>query len=124
MNLDYNTYMKILILEDEPISMKKLSNDLKSYGHETLEASDGIEALNSYYNNKDIDLVITDLAMPFGKGEDFIREIKALKPTMPIVVISGTVDKEILNKLKIFKCTDILVKPHDKDRLKLILDSL
>ena len=104
--------------------MKRLSNDLKSYGHKTLEASDSIEALNIYYNNKDIDLVITDLAMPFGKGEDFIRDIKALKPTMPIVLISGTVNKDILNKLKRFKCTDILVKPHDKNRLKLILDSL
>lgn len=116
--------MKILLLEDEPVSMKKLSNDLKSYGHETLEASDGIEALNIYYNNEDVDLVITDLAMPFGKGEDFIRDIKALNPKIPIVVISGTVSEEILKKLKKFKCKDILVKPHDKERLKLILDSL
>jgi len=116
--------MQILVLEDEPVSMKKLSNDLKGFGHNVLEASDGIEALNIYYNNDDIDLIITDLEMPHGGGEDFIRDINALNPKIPFIVISGTVDKKVLNKLKKFNCKDILVKPHDKERLKSILDSL
>jgi CheY-like chemotaxis protein len=47
--------------------MKKLSNDLKGFGHNILEASEGLGALNIYYNNDDIDLIITDLAMPHDK---------------------------------------------------------
>ena len=58
--------MQILVIEEEPVSMKKLSNGLQAFGHSFLEASDGIKALNIYYNNDDIDLIITDLAMLHG----------------------------------------------------------
>ena len=76
--------------------MKKLSNGLQAFGHSFLEASDGIEALNVYYNNDDIDLIITDLAMLHGSWEDFIRDINALNPKIHFIVISGIVDKERL----------------------------
>jgi len=117
--------MKILVLEDDPVSLKKISHDLINFGHEVLEAADSVEALNLYYDNSnDVELVITDLEMPFGSGEDFVANIRTLQPKLPIIVISGTVNKSSILKLKKHKIKDILVKPHDKNRLKSLIDAL
>ena len=116
--------MKILVLEDDPVSMKKLSHDLAGFGHDVLEAADSVEALNLYYDNSDIDLIVTDLAMPFGSGEDFIRDMKSLNPKIPVIVVSGTVSKKSLASLKKYKIKGILVKPHNKERLKDLIDAL
>lgn len=117
--------MKILILEDEPVSMKKLTMDLESFGHEVVAVTDSMEAIGAYYEHTDLGLIITDLAMPHGSGEDFIKDIRSVNKKIPVIVISGTIDnKMILIKLKQLNCKDILVKPHDKKRLKSIIDSL
>lgn len=116
--------MKVLILEDDPVSLQKLKMDVESFGHGTLEAADSVVALNLFYENRDTDVIITDLELPFGSGEDFIQNIRSLDRRIPIIVVSGTISRAVLQKIKNFKCKDIMVKPHDKARLKEILDSI
>lgn len=116
--------MNILILEDEPVSLKKLTHDLESLNHTVVGVTSSLDALEVYAKNQNFDLIITDLAMPFPSGTEFIKDVRKLDPKIPIIVISGTIDKKALDTIKHYKCTDILVKPHDKVRLKVVLDSL
>lgn len=116
--------MKILVLEDDPVSLKALSSDLIKFGHEVLASKNSVEAFGLLSKNMDLDLVITDLHLPYDSGVDFIKDVRSINAKIPIVVISGTIDKSKLLQMKKYKCLDYLVKPHDKNRLESILNSV
>jgi two-component system response regulator len=116
--------MNILILDDEAVSLKKLYSDLKNLGHRVLPASNTIEGLEIFTGKNNLDLVITDLRMPMGSGEDFVRDIRKLNQKIPVIVVTGTINKEVLETVKKLKCMDILVKPYDLSRLKIQLEKL
>ena len=65
--------LKILVVDDES-RMRKLVNDfLSRQGYEVLEAADGEEALDIYYQEKDIALIILDVMMPKINGWDVCK---------------------------------------------------
>ncbi len=114
--------LNILIVEDDPVSMKRLSSDLNKFGHTPYEAKDSIEALGIYTKDFNMDMVITDLQLPHSNGSELIRSIRKMSLDIPIIVISGTIDGEVLGLIKKLNCADILVKPYDKKRLKAIIE--
>jgi CheY-like chemotaxis protein len=68
--------MKILIVEDNPISATVLEHTLDKHGYETLTAHDGEEALGHLESHPEIELIITDLLMPNTDGVELVRRIK------------------------------------------------
>lgn len=78
---------KILIIEDEKTLSDSLSYALKKEGFETLIASDGESALESF-RKKNPDLVMLDLMLPKKSGEDLCREIRK-DSDVPILVLSA-----------------------------------
>ena len=54
----------ILVVDDESRMRKLVKDFLSREGYKVLEAGDGIEAMDIFYENKDIDLVILDVMMP------------------------------------------------------------
>ncbi len=79
---------KVLIVEDEETTRHLLINLLQKAGHETLWASDGAMALGLMRENE-VDLVVTDLAMPRINGLRMIREIRNTGDSIPIIAVSG-----------------------------------
>ena len=59
---------KILIADDEPLIRKLVKDFLTKNGHEVLEAANGEEAMDLFYADKDIDLIILDVMMPKMSG--------------------------------------------------------
>lgn len=110
--------MNILILEDEPVSLKKLYTDLKNLGHRVFPASNSVEGLEVFTGSNNLDLVITDLQMPMGSGEDFVKDIRRLNQKIPVIIITGTINKSVLTAVKKLKCIDVMVKPYDISRLE------
>ena len=84
--------LKILVVDDES-RMRKLVNDfLSRQGYEVLEAADGEEALDIYYQEKDIALIILDVMMPKINGWDVCKEIRETSK-IPIIMLTAKGDE-------------------------------
>jgi len=80
--------LKILVVDDES-RMRKLVHDfLAKAGYRILEAEDGAEALDIFWANKDIALVILDVMMPKINGYEVLKEIRAYSK-VPVVMLTA-----------------------------------
>ena len=79
---------RILIVDDDEMDRLMERSILDGLGHTLLFASDGDVAL-SVYQKEDVDLVITDLAMPELNGLRLIQEILEFDPRARIIAVSG-----------------------------------
>ena len=80
--------LKILMVDDES-RMRKLVNDfLSKKGYEVIEAADGEEAVERFYIEKDIALIILDIMMPKMDGWQVCREIMK-ESKVPIVMLTA-----------------------------------
>ena len=71
--------LKILIVDDESRMRKLVKDFLERDGFTVLEAGDGLEAMDVFYDNKDIALLILDVMMPKMDGWQVCREVVAVK---------------------------------------------
>lgn len=62
---------------------------LHHLGHRVCEAEGGAEALKLLATDPAIDMVVTDYKMPHMDGADLVQRIRALRPELPILMISG-----------------------------------
>lgn len=80
--------IKILVVDDE-VRMRKLVKDfLVRQGYAVIEAGDGVEAMDIFYNEKDIALVILDVMMPKMDGWEVLREIREHSDT-PVIMLTA-----------------------------------
>ena len=80
--------LKILIADDES-RMRKLVHDfLSKSGYEVLEAADGEEALDLFYEKKDISLMILDVMMPKLTGIEVCKEVRE-HSDIPIIMLTA-----------------------------------
>jgi two-component system cell cycle sensor histidine kinase/response regulator CckA len=80
----------VLVVEDELTVRTTAARALKEAGYAVHEASDGQEALDILEQRSGhTDLVITDLGMPVMDGHELARRLRATRPDLPILFISG-----------------------------------
>ena len=91
---------RILVVDDEERMRKLIGDFLKKEGYEVTEAADGEEALDTFYSNGDIDLIILDVMMPKIDGYGVLKEIRE---TSQIPVIMLTAKDEEADELKGFE---------------------
>lgn len=81
--------LRVLAVDDDPLILMNTASLLEDLGHEVIEAHSGSDALAKFRARNDIDLVITDQAMPKMTGTDLITTIFELRPKMPAIIASG-----------------------------------
>jgi DNA-binding response OmpR family regulator len=79
---------KILIADDEPRLRKLVSDYLSREGYLVVEAENGEEALDAFYRDSNIDMMILDVMMPKADGLQVCREIRETS-TLPIVMLTA-----------------------------------
>lgn len=84
--------LKILVVDDEKRMRKLVSDFLVRQDYQVLEAADGEEALDCFYENRDIALVILDVMMPKINGWDVCREIRQ-SSGVPIIMLTARGDE-------------------------------
>ena len=87
-----------------------MANTLAYYLKEVLEARDGEEALDIYYEQRP-DIILTDLRMPRKDGLDMVKEIRKNDKKIPILMITAHTDKEYLLSAIELKIEKYLIKP-------------
>ena len=84
--------LKILVVDDESRMRKLVRDFLVKSNFEVLEAGDGEEALDIFYKDKDIALIILDVMMPKMDGWQVCREIR-VNSQVPIIMLTARGDE-------------------------------
>ncbi|MCI6811342.1 MAG: response regulator transcription factor [Lachnospiraceae bacterium] len=84
--------LKILVVDDEARMRKLVKDFLVKAGYVVLEAQDGNEAMEVFYANKDISLLILDVMMPHMDGWEVCREVRS-SSQIPIIMLTARSDE-------------------------------
>ena len=115
--------IKVLMVDDESRMRKLVSDLLTKKGYIVIEAGDGEEALDRFYADKDISLVILDVMMPKMNGWDVCREIRK-NSKVPIIMLTAKSDES--SELNGFECgaDEYIAKPFSPKILTARVDAL
>lgn len=80
--------IKILVVDDEMRLRKLVKDFLRKNGYEVVEAADGEEALEQFYADKSIQLIICDIMMPKMNGYEVVKEIRQYSE-IPIIMLTA-----------------------------------
>jgi DNA-binding NtrC family response regulator len=101
---------QILVLDDEPIVLKRLKPALEKAGYEVEAFSRSLEA-SSRVMEKEFDVVITDLKMEGLDGMEFLTQVKSRSPATEVIVITGFATMETAKESFKKGVFDFLAKP-------------
>ena len=107
---------RILVVEDDPAVQKALRRLFETEGYAVETQSDGKSALDSFQSSAPAAIVL-DLRLPKVSGRDVCKEIKALAPTLPIVVLSAASDVSDKVLLLELGADDYVTKPFSPREL-------
>ena len=105
---------KILIVDDEPRILLLMQSLLKSNGYTVVTAKDGEGALE-LVRGGDIDITVTDLRMQPMDGMALFREIHALAPNMPVILLTAYASVETAIEAMKLGIFDYITKPFKVD---------
>ncbi|NML92851.1 ATP-binding protein [Novosphingobium olei] len=78
-----------LLVDDEFLVRMSTADMLTDLGYEVVEAESAEQALHIFDDRSSIDILITDHLMPGMTGTELIRNVRALRPSMPVLMVSG-----------------------------------
>ncbi len=112
--------LTILIAEDHDGMADMLVSAVTAHGYEVIRARDGREALQRLRERK-IDLVVTDLKLPYKSGLDVLQAAKDQNSLLPVILMTahGTIETAV--KAVRNGAYDFLAKPFDPDHLLLLI---
>jgi DNA-binding response OmpR family regulator len=106
----------IVVVEDEPAIRRGVVDALRAVGYAVAEAADGARGLEEALR-RDVDLVLLDLLLPKRDGLDVLADLRRLRPTLPVIVLTarGT-EEDRVRGLKM-GADDYVVKPFSAREL-------
>lgn len=103
----------ILIADDDKILRRLGAELLAEMGYETLVAEDGLKAVQALRGHEGrIDLVLMDMVMPEMNGLDALREMRKIRPDIPVVFMSGYETEILREGLREERIDGFLQKPY------------
>jgi two-component system chemotaxis response regulator CheY len=114
---------KILIVDDSGLSRRTLRRILEPAGHQVIEASDGMAALEKYFLEK-ADLVFLDLTMAGMHGFDVLAKLRQMDPAVNVIV--ATADIQTSTKAMVMEggASDFIIKPFDLETVLKTVDAI
>jgi PAS domain S-box-containing protein len=107
--------VRVLVVDDDKAVLRTTVRMLDALGYAAVPAAFGGEALRLIASGLEIDLVLADFAMPGMTGVDLAETIRATRPDLPVILVTGHGNREAL---KDFGEARILQKPYAEAELK------
>jgi DNA-binding NtrC family response regulator len=107
---------QVLILDDEPIVWKRLKPALEKAGYEVEAFTQSSNAMRRV-QEKEFDIVVTDLKMEGIDGMQFLTEVKTLSPKTAVIVITGFATMETAKESFQKGVFDFVAKPFKRGEL-------
>lgn len=104
----------VLLVEDEPLVRSMVAQVLSGEGLRVLEAANGEEALRiaEKHDMGNIDLLLTDVVMPYMGGIELAQELKTINPGTRVLLTSGYTDEAVLRHGSLDPDTPFMHKPY------------
>lgn len=115
--------MLILIAEDDELILRTIEHKLVKEGHTVILTRNGREAIEKI-NEMNIDLVITDIMMPFASGIEILSAIQTTGKKIPVIVLSSMGQEEVVIDAFDLGASDFMVKPFSPNELLLRIKRL
>jgi PAS domain S-box-containing protein len=107
----------VLVVEDEPVVRSVILEMLADQGYRTLEAADGPAGLRLLRDNKQIDLLITDVGLPGMNGRQLADLARETRPDLKILFITGYAESVAIADGFLQPGMEMITKPFDLDNL-------
>ncbi|MFH1355396.1 MAG: sigma-54 dependent transcriptional regulator [Candidatus Omnitrophota bacterium] len=122
-NSKYNNKPHILVVDDEPLVRRSLSELLTLAGYAVSSANDGREALD-LLKTYEADVVISDIKMPKMDGLKFIKEMKTSYPDTPVILMTGYGSVESAVQAMKEGAYDYITKPVVDSEIKIVIERI
>ncbi len=121
--LDHSELMKsgglnILIADDDEASARLISLIVRSFASKIIRVKNGVEEVEAFKDNPDVDLIITDIRMPEMDGYEAVRKIRKINNNVVIIALTDFAQTGEKSKARRIGCNDYLAKPIQKDKLQ------
>ncbi len=116
---DLPSSLRILLVEDEPATLRLMARLLRGLGHEVTTAGDLAAATASL--DAAFDLVVSDIGLPDGSGLDVVRLVVARKGPVPAIALTGYGMEEDIRRSREAGFTAHLTKPIDFTKLEAMI---
>ena len=113
----------ILVVDDEEEIRALLAEVLQTEGRKILQARNGQGALR-WVDSLPVDLVILDLMMPEMDGVETFRRIHAAHPELPVVIVTGYTESDLIVKVLGIGPFTVLSKPVDVHTLRKVVNQI
>lgn len=108
---------QVLVVDDEPSIRRFAARVLREEGFAVHEATDGAEALELIRDGRaDVDVVLSDIVMPRVNGVDLLQSLSALRPELPVILMSGFGAAQLAERGIASPC-GVLGKPFSSEAL-------
>lgn len=115
----------VLLVDDERTVRRTVKLLLESLGYEVELAEDGEQGVESFCKQQGrLSLVLLDMVMPKLDGAGAFRRMRAIDPTVPVVVCSGYPPGEEVKGLLSEGLAGYLSKPYRREQLRVTLESV
>ena len=104
------TACQILTIEDDTAIRRGIVDALTFAGYAVLQACDGVEGLELSVRS-DYDLLLLDLVLPHRSGLEILREVRAVRPSVPVIILSARGDEQDRVSGLRLGADDYVVKP-------------
>jgi DNA-binding NtrC family response regulator len=115
--------MLIFIVEDDRIIRVPLADELREAGHRVQEFIDSRQVLNAV-QRRSVDVVITDIKLPFMSGLKLLSQIKSVKPDVPVIVITAYGSESVESEAIKRGAYSFIEKPFELDEMTDLLERL
>lgn len=116
-----NKKKTVLIGEDDSEVRGYLEMAVRHMGYDVCLAQDGEEALSFLHQNADIDAVLLDIIMPRKDGIETLREIRKVRSTLPVIMVSDAASTTNVVQAMRLGATDFLAKPVAHGELRAVI---
>jgi CheY-like chemotaxis protein len=118
-----SAFRTLLVIDDDPSCRKTIAGLLQTLGH-TVEAVETGSAGLALLRQTPVDLIVTDLMMPGLNGWDVARLAKAMRPRIPVVLVTGSAHAISSGQPELQFVDAVLEKPFGAVALRAVIDPL
>ncbi len=108
--------MVVLLAEDDELILRTLEHKLTKEGFDVVLTRNGLDAI-SIIRQGGIDLIISDIMMPFASGIEILAEVKMMDEPIPIIMLSSMGQEEIVLEAFDLGASDYIIKPFSPNEL-------
>jgi YesN/AraC family two-component response regulator len=112
--------LKALIIDDEQPTLFMFTLFMNAYGYEVITAENAAAGIESFKREQP-SIVITDIKMPGMDGLEVLKILKSIDPAVPIIVMTGHGDQDLMKQAMKLKATAFINKPIDRETLEQVL---